>query len=321
MGYMLDERFCNLCYEPLHGETQRCPVCGQKTTPITLSERLRADETFAKQRNKPFICALVITAACLFHLAWCCIGGLTLYRKITAPPAPVQQAESVSVPSFHLTEEEQKRNDRIALLMERALDYEDRGEFLRAFCSSRSQEDIEFYCGVWTNAWLAKSLRENADSMPATVQPIARDPDEITVLGFVGYSGVLAAALDALMTLWHIYYCARYWLGAKNGFARLVGFSMEHSKVIPLTLDIPAFAAIIAAVASLEALNRRLGGEKLRRTRSLRVFKAKQAGGLADRDIWLCECGKVNNKRDSECVSCGRYKPLPKRATVQRERG
>lgn len=321
MGYMLDERFCNLCYEPLHGETQRCPVCGQKTTPITLSERLRADETFAKQRNKPFICALVITAACLFHLAWCCIGGLTLYRKITAPPAPVQQAESVSVPSFHLTEEEQKRNDRIALLMERALDYEDRGEFLRAFCSSRSQEDIEFYCGVWTNALLAKSLSEYADSAPATVQPVKQNSDEITVLGFVGYSGVLAAALDALMTLGHIYYCARCWLGAKDGFARLVGFSMEHSKVIPLTLDILAFAAILAAVLSLEALNRRLGGEKIQRTISLRVFKAKQAGGLADRDIWLCECGKINNKRDSECVSCGRYKPLPKRTTVQRERG
>lgn len=42
MIYMLDERFCSLCYEPLQGETQRCPVCGHKTTPITLSERLRA---------------------------------------------------------------------------------------------------------------------------------------------------------------------------------------------------------------------------------------------------------------------------------------
>ena len=321
MGYMLDERFCNLCYEPLHGETLRCPVCGQKTTPITLSERLRADETLAGQKNKPFICALVITAACIFHLAWCCIGGLTLYRKLTAPPAPVQQAESVSVPSFHLTEEEQKRNDRIALLMERALDYEDCGEFIRAFCSSHSQEDIKFYSAIWNNAWLSKSLSENANGTLAAVQPVEQAPDEITALGFVGYSGVLAAALDALMTLWHIYYCARYLLGAKNGFARLVGFSMEHSKVIPLTLDIPAFAVILAAVASLEALNRRLGGKKLQLTRSLRVFKAKQAGGLADMDVWLCECGKVNNKRDSECVSCGRYKPLPERATVQRERG
>ena len=179
---------------------------------------------------------------------------------------------------------------------------------------------IKYYRAIWTNAWLSKSLSENADITPAAVQPVKQDPDEITVLGFVGYSGVFVAALDALMTLWHIYYCARYLLGAKDGFAKLVGFSMEHSKVIPLTLDIPAFAAILAAVASFETLNRRLGGKKLQLTRSLRVFKAKQAGGLADRDIWLCECGKVNNKRDSECVSCGRYKPLPKRATVQRER-
>lgn len=313
MSYMLDERFCILCSEPLHGQTGRCPACGQKTTPISLAERLRADGELSRHKNAPFICALVIAVACLFHLAWCCIGGLTLYRKINAP-APVRQSESVSVPTFSLDEEQQKKQERIAQLMERALDYEDPGEFVAAFCSSHTQEDMKYYYGIWNNAWTAKHISDSAAASGdpfVNAQVAEKSPDDITVLGFAGRTGIIIAALEAVMTLGNLYYCIRCLLGADDGWARLVGFCSEHLKTMLFTGDIPAWAALLCAVITMSSLNEKLGGERLKRSRQRRIFKAKQEGGIADRDVWMCECGFVNKRIDSECVSCGRYKPLP----------
>lgn len=239
MSYMLDEQFCSLCLEPLHGELHRCPSCGQKTTPLTISERLKADDAFTRQKNAPTICALVIAAACLFHLAWCCIGGLVLYREIIAP-APVQQTQSVSVPTFALDEEQQRKQERISLLMERALDYEDVGEFIAAFCTSHTQEDIAYYTAIWSNAWHAKNLCDNIDTGYISDSDSAPVEREVSVLGFAGRAGVILALLSAVMTLGNLYYCTRCLLGAKDGWARLIGFCMEHLKVMLVTGDIPA---------------------------------------------------------------------------------
>lgn len=88
---LLDASFCNLCFEPLDNCSDKiCPTCGQKTTAISLAERLNADKTLDKRtKNTPRTAVVMITVACVIHLIYCVTAFIVLFRAVYFP-APQQ---------------------------------------------------------------------------------------------------------------------------------------------------------------------------------------------------------------------------------------
>lgn len=305
----LDADFCNLCLEPLDDNNFNgiCPSCGQKTTPIPLAERLNADKNLDKRtKNTPRSMAVLITVACVIHLIYCITAFIVLFRAVYLPKEEQTAVEDISY-AYTPTEEDL----RIARLYEKALEYDDVQEFVKDMSPS-GQEQIKYYYGIWNNAWLSKSIADRAESAAVIYRNNSYD-DAGRFLGFVGgTAGILIAALEGGITVIHLAKCIAYFIG-KKGLGALMDFSINHCQTIVFTVNIPCHVMFMYAWSEMSRLNKALGGDALRAGRRARIFRAKQRGGLADEKQWCCEgCGYINPMRVSECISCGKYKRLPR---------
>ena len=306
----LDAYFCNLCLEPLGNEIIRvCPSCGQKTTPISLTERLDADKTLDKRtKSTPRSMALMITIACIIHLVYCVTAFVVLFQAVYfhAPSQTIPENTSSNV--LPLTEED----ERIAKLYEKALEYYDAQEFVKAMSPS-GQEQIKYYYGIWNNAHISKAMAERAENTLTVNYHNNNDNENVgKFLGFIGGTGgIVIATIEGVITVIHLLLCIAYFLG-KKGLGVLASFSINHCQTIIFTMNVPCFVMFMFASAQISRINELLGGDKLRASRRSRIFRAKQRGSLSDDKQWCCEsCGYINPARISECVSCGKYKPLP----------
>lgn len=209
------------------------------------------------------------------------------------------------------TEEEQ----RISRLYEKALEYDDPQDFVKEMHPS-GQEQIKYYYGIWNNAQMLKAISDRMETGVTVTEQ--EDNNTGNFLGFIGgTAGILVAAMEGGITIIHLALCIAYFLG-KKGLYSLEIFSLNHCQTIIFTLNIPCFVMFMYASAEISRLNERLGGDSLRAGRRARTFRAKQRGGLADDKQWCCEgCGYINPSRASECISCGKYKPLPKLKTYK----
>lgn len=304
----LDAYFCNLCLEPLEDDFNGiCPSCGQKTTPIPLAERLNADKNLdMRTKNTPRSMTVLVTIACVIHLIYCITAFIVLFRAVYLPTEEQTTIEEISY-DFTPTEEEL----RIARLYEKALKYDDVQEFVKDMSPS-GQEQVKYYYSIWNYAWLSKSIADRAESAAVIYQNNSYDSAG-KFLGFVGgTAGILVATLEGGITVIHLAKCIAYFLG-KKGLGALMEFSINHCQTIIVTLNVPCFVMFMYAWSEMSRLNKALGGDALRAGRRARIFRAKQRGGLADDKHWCCEgCGYINPTRVSECISCGKYKRLPR---------
>lgn len=309
---LLAASFCNLCFEPLENCSGNiCPTCGQKTTAISLTERLNADRTLDRRtKNTPHSMAVMITIACVIHLIYCVTAFFVLFRTVYFP-APQQEVSEDITAVLTPTEEEQ----RIARLYKKALEYDDPQDFVKEMSPS-GQEQIKYYYGIWNNAQMSKAISDRYESNVTEIRQENNNTGNF--LGFIGgTAGILIAALEGGITIIHLAICIAFFLG-KKGLDILESFSLNHCQTIIYTLNIPCFVMFMYAGTEISRLNERLGGDSLRAGRRARIFRAKQRGGLADDKQWCCEsCGYINPSRASECISCGKYKPLPKFKTYK----
>lgn len=306
----LDSYFCNLCLEPLGSENNGiCPSCGQKTTPISLAERLNADKTLDKRtKSTPRSMAVIITIACIIHLIYCVTAFAVLLKAVYFPAPEQTVVAETSSYVFPITEED----ERISRLYKKALEYDDAQEFVKEM-SPHGQEEIKYYYGIWNNVQMSKAIADRAENTPTVTYNNSNDDKNAgNFLGFIGGTGgILIALFESAATIIHLEKCIMFFLGRK-GLGYLVNYTLNHCQTVIYTLNIPCHLLFMFASVEISRVNVLLGGDKLRASRRARIFRAKQLGGFADDKQWCCEgCGYINPSRVSECISCGKYKPLP----------
>lgn len=129
----------------------------------------------------------------------------------------------------------------------------------------------------------------------------------VTLLGFGGTVVIIVLSITILTSLIEIWYCVGALLDKDNSMNGLFKWSELFGQTLVITLNFINVGLCFLGAWYLDRINISLGGDKLRVLRHQKIHKAKNP--LGDTDEWCCKhCGYINNKRDSECKSCGKYK-------------
>lgn len=298
-------KYCALCFEPLFDDFDgTCPVCGQKTTGINFSERLKRDSTVdEKDKSAPKTAVILIAFGFTLQLLYGIIAICWLSGAIKTSTKTF--AEYVA--SHEPTEQELKLKREY----EEALKFEDVFEYVRSK-SPNGQEEIKYYHSIWNNAWTMKTIAErHGEKTPVDPLPNAKD-DTVsengrTLFDIRGVIGIIVSAIFILLSLCGLAICALTLGRADNSVMYLIWFAHSMSQLVVITLNFISVFALLSGSLMLIHLHERVGGGKLSYSLLWKIHKAKNPIGNADE--WCCKnCGYINSKLDSECKSCGKYK-------------
>lgn len=309
--YYFNLKYCALCFEPLEeGFSGTCPVCGQKTTAINFSERLKKDGTISKKdKNAPKIAAVLLMIACVLEIVYCIVAmGFTSGTLKLDDPAKKMTLEEYAA---QYQPAEQKQN--ISREYEEALKYDNIHDYISSK-SPHSQEEIQHYFDIYKRAWFDFGL-----SQPSGQQTVLQDPQPkndknssnwiiaFGVLGSRSEVGMIVTATYIILSLYGIAVCVVSLRGTDKSIMYLTDLAINYTCLVGMTCNSLSVVLMIIALCKLIKLHTRISGGKLRLFRAQKIHKAKNP--LGDTDEWCCEyCGYINNKRDLECKSCGKYR-------------
>ena len=292
-------KYCALCFEPLDDDFDgTCPVCGQKTTALNISERLKLDETVdEKYKNAPKKAAAIFGAASVIQLVLIIILLIAGFTSSSAV-----QAKNAAVETYSDTESDTTN------YVKKALKFDTYAEFLED-CEPLAYEE-DFYRFIWTSSVDIRVGRANRRETPQGPLPITETNSRdggITLADIGSKWGAAILSLPALTALMMIWYSIRALLDKDGSMNGLLKFGEVFGEASLITLNFLSIGLCFFGLWYLEKVNISLGGEKLRVLRHKKIHKAKNP--LGNTDEWCCEyCGYINKKIDLECKSCGKYR-------------
>lgn len=296
----IDMKYCSLCSEPLGADFSGavCPSCGQKTTPLNLIKRLKADsEQSEKIRTTPRSCALLAGAAYVVQLVYAVI--VLLFS------AGVFDTHKSVEPDFMLTsytEEELHEIEIERYYRDKAMKCDSWKEFIEV-CSPLTH-DIDYYTRVWNNAGLIKYIDSQQSQVPTDPLP-QKKTNETFDFGKIIWCVYMSVA--AVVSGLGLFACARVLLERDNSLGALQGAAAYSADIYLFSLNFFSVAILIYVAYLIMVLNEQLGGGKYNRSRLWRIKRAKNP--IMNTGEWCCRhCGYINVKTASECKSCGKYK-------------
>lgn len=303
-GAYLVLKYCAVCFEPLdHDYDTVCSSCGQKTTVININKRLKLDKTVDKRyRNAPIKTAAVFGAAAVIQLVYAVVAILVILGLMSKPSqrtaSPIMSSTSQSVES-----------DPYAVLSQyinKALKYDTYEEFLKS-CLPLTHEP-EFYTSAWNTAGQIRWSNAHKHELPKDPVPEKETENSgKTVLWFGGGFGILFFAFIILVALSVIWYGIKVLREKDNSLISLWGMSEFALKTSAVTLNFISLGLYLWGIWYLDRMELVLGSSTMRSMRHQKIYKAQNP--LGDTNEWCCEfCGYINEKRDSECRSCGKYR-------------
>lgn len=298
-------KYCALCFEPLFDDFDgTCPVCGQKTTGINFSERLKRDSTVdEKDKSTPKTAVILIAFGFILQMLYGIIAICWLSGAIKNTTKTFEEY----IASHEPTEQELQLKREY----DEALKFEDVFEYVRSK-NPDGQEEIKYYHSIWNNAWTMKTIAERyGEKAPVDPLPNAEDDTDNengrTLFDVGGVVGITFSAMFILLSLCGLVICALTIAGTDNSVMYLQWFSNSMSRLVIVTLNFLSAVALLSGSIMLVHLHERVGGGKLSYSLLWKIHKAKNPIGNANE--WCCKnCGYVNSKLDIECKSCGKYK-------------
>lgn len=303
-GTYLTLKYCAVCFEPLeHDYDTVCPSCGQKTTALNINMRLKLDETVDKKyKNAPNKTAVIFGAAAIIQLVYAVFAILIILGLMSKPSAGAVVSE---VSSISFQRDESDPYPELSKYIQKAMKYDTFEEFYDS-CMPLEYEP-EMYLYAWNTAGLVRWNKSHAQELPKDPVPVKEDSAGSTVLWFGGGLGIMFFALMILIALSAIWDCIGVFREKDKALINLWGMSEYALKSSGITLNFISLGLYIWGICCLEKMELVLGSSKMRASRHQKIYRAKHP--LGDTNEWCCEfCGYINDKRDSECKSCGKYR-------------
>ena len=302
-GAYLVRKYCAVCFEPLDNDFDTvCPSCGQKTTAININKRLKLDETVDKKyRNAPNKTAAVFGAAAVIQLVYAVFAILIILGLMSKPSSGVVS----EVSSISFQRDESDPYPELSKYIEKARKYDTYEEFLDS-CRPLKYEP-KIYTYAWNVAGLTRQSNAHKQELPKDPVPAKEDSTGSTVLWFGGGFGILLFSFIIYVALLVIWYCIRALREKDKTLVTLWGMSEYALKTSIVTLNFISLGLYLWGIWYLDRMELVLGSGKMRASRHQKIYKARNP--LGDTNEWCCEfCGYINEKRDSECKSCGKYR-------------
>ena len=297
-------KYCAACFEPLDGEFDGvCTVCGQKTAAININKRLKLDETVDKEyRNAPKKAAAIFGAAGIIQLVYSLILLFILLGLINDPFKSNTTTINVNTA---LNAEVSEGSD--AYYIKKALKCDTYADFLES-CKPLTRED-SFYRRIWKSAVDISINRGNSHNAPQDPIPLKEADNSVgsTILMIGGGVGIFALSLVIPMSFITVLRCVGALRDRDGSLHSLSKWGETLGQFSIITLNFITVGLCVWGLMFLDKLNISLGGTKMRVLRYKKIHKAKNP--LGDTNEWCCGfCGYINEKRDSECKSCGKYR-------------